>query len=269
MKKTKNRNRAFLTEDFFGAPKPARKTRNWLDPKHPDRFRPRFGSFRSTWCCYGHAHQKRVKWPKIDYFLLSPLCSSSSARLRRGLVTRPCGGVSHARTRGTRRPPRCRGGRPVSPYPIGRAASPAKSCVHAGTQHLFRPGGGGTSRFVFGPSDSETRAVTSKAEPRDPPNAECKGINWTCIGGYNHLAFTTNMRAVVFVSSRDERPRHRLLQVCHWLWRCAGGASPSALPPSSANPPLGGAGGFAGRPWSASSRRSSSYRCAEVGGGFS
>ena len=25
------------------------------------------------------------------------------------------------------------------------------------------------------------------------------GINWTYIGGYNHLAFTENMRAVVFV----------------------------------------------------------------------
>ena len=66
-----------------------------------------------------------------------------------------------------------------------------------------RPGRGdrasATSPFVFGPSDSESRAVTRKAEPRDPPNAECTGINWTCIGGYNHLTFTGNMRAVVFV----------------------------------------------------------------------
>ena len=53
--------------------------------------------------------------------------------------------------------------------------------------------------IFFGASDSESRAVTRKAESRDPPNAECTGINWTCIGGYNHLTFTGNMRAVVFV----------------------------------------------------------------------
>ena len=53
--------------------------------------------------------------------------------------------------------------------------------------------------FVVGASDPQSRAVTRKAEPRDPPNAECTGINWTCIGGYNHLTFTANMRAVVFV----------------------------------------------------------------------
>ena len=53
--------------------------------------------------------------------------------------------------------------------------------------------------IFFGPSDSESRAVTRKAEPRDPPNAECTGINWICIGGYNHLTFTGNMRAVMFV----------------------------------------------------------------------
>ena len=51
----------------------------------------------------------------------------------------------------------------------------------------------------FGPSDLESRAVTSKAEPLDPLNAECTGVNWTCIGSYNHLTFTANMRAVVFV----------------------------------------------------------------------
>ena len=73
----------------------------------------------------------------------------------------------------------------------------------AESRRAQRPGRGdrasATSRFVFGPSDSESRAVTSKAEPRDPPNAECTGVNWTCIGGYNHLTFTGNMRAVVFV----------------------------------------------------------------------
>ena len=53
--------------------------------------------------------------------------------------------------------------------------------------------------FFFGASGPQSRAVTRKAEPRDPPNAECTGSNWTCIGGYNHLAFTGNMRAVVFV----------------------------------------------------------------------
>ena len=53
--------------------------------------------------------------------------------------------------------------------------------------------------IFFGASDPQSRAVTRKAEPRDPPNAECTGINWTCIGGYNHLTFTENMRAVVFV----------------------------------------------------------------------
>ena len=53
--------------------------------------------------------------------------------------------------------------------------------------------------IFFGASDPQSRAVTRKAEPRDPPNAECTGINWTCIGGYNHLTFTANMRAVVFV----------------------------------------------------------------------
>ena len=53
--------------------------------------------------------------------------------------------------------------------------------------------------IFFGASDPQSRAVTRKAEPRDPPNAECTGINWTCIGGYNHLTFTGNMRAVVFV----------------------------------------------------------------------
>ena len=53
--------------------------------------------------------------------------------------------------------------------------------------------------FCFGASDPQSRAVTRKAEPRDPPNAECTGINWTFTGGYNHLTFTANMRAVVFV----------------------------------------------------------------------
>ena len=47
-----------------------------------------------------------------------------------------------------------------------------------------------TSRFCFGASDPQSRAVTRKAEPREQPKAECTGINWTCIGGYNHLAFT-------------------------------------------------------------------------------
>ena len=56
-----------------------------------------------------------------------------------------------------------------------------------------------SSGLFFGASDPQSRAVTRKAEPRDPPNAECTGINWTCIGGYNHLTFTANMRAVVFV----------------------------------------------------------------------
>ena len=50
-----------------------------------------------------------------------------------------------------------------------------------------------TSRFVLGPSDPQSRAVARKAEVRDPPNAECTGINWTCIGGYNHLTFTANI----------------------------------------------------------------------------
>ena len=53
--------------------------------------------------------------------------------------------------------------------------------------------------IFFGASDPQSWAVTRKAEPRDPPNAECTGINWTCIGGYNHLTFTENMRAVMFV----------------------------------------------------------------------
>ena len=39
-------------------------------------------------------------------------------------------------------------------------------------------------RDFFGASDPQSRAVTRKAEPRDPPNAECTGIDWTCIGGY-------------------------------------------------------------------------------------
>ena len=56
----------------------------------------------------------------------------------------------------------------------------------------------GLAIFV-GASDPQSRAVTRKAEPRDPPNAECTRINWTCIGGYNHLTFTENMSAVVFV----------------------------------------------------------------------
>ena len=75
---------------------------------------------------------------------------------------------------------------------------------------LIRPEQAGTARrswrsrerdlaIFFGTSDPQSRAVTRKAEPRDPPNAECTGINWTCIGGYNHLTFTGNMRAVVFV----------------------------------------------------------------------
>ena len=50
-------------------------------PKHPDRFRPRFGSFRSPWCCYGHARPKCAKWQKKnDYFCLSPLCSQPPPR---------------------------------------------------------------------------------------------------------------------------------------------------------------------------------------------
>ena len=53
--------------------------------------------------------------------------------------------------------------------------------------------------IFFGVSDPQSQAVTRKAEPRDPPNAQCTGINWTCIGGYNHLTFIENMRAVVFV----------------------------------------------------------------------
>ena len=55
-----------------------------------------------------------------------------------------------------------------------------------------------------------------------------------------------------------EAPPSTPPQVCHWLWSWCGGASPSASPPSSADSPLGGGGGFAGRPWRASSRRSSS-----------
>ena len=51
-------------------PKSARKTRNGLVVKHPGRFRPRFGSFRSPWrCCYGHARPKCAKWPKKCPFL--------------------------------------------------------------------------------------------------------------------------------------------------------------------------------------------------------
>ena len=38
-------------------------------------------------------------------------------------MTRPCGGMSHARIGGGRRPPRCRGERPVLPCPIGRRLS--------------------------------------------------------------------------------------------------------------------------------------------------
>ena len=53
--------------------------------------------------------------------------------------------------------------------------------------------------IVVGASDPQSRAITRKAEPRDPPNAECSGINWTCIGVYNQLTFTASMRAVVFV----------------------------------------------------------------------
>ena len=49
-------------------------------------------------------------------------------------MTRPCGAVSHARMGGTRRPPRCRGGRPVLSRPIDRRL---RRCVLAGTQHLF------------------------------------------------------------------------------------------------------------------------------------
>ena len=67
-------------------------------------------------CCSNTRHTpgRRVKARRI---------SSENARQRRGLVvTRPCGGVSYARMRGTRRAPRrCRGGgRPVLPYPADR-----------------------------------------------------------------------------------------------------------------------------------------------------
>ena len=49
-------------------------------------------------------------------------------------AVRPCGGVSHARMGGTSRPPRCRGGRQVLPYPIDRRL---RLCARVGTQHLF------------------------------------------------------------------------------------------------------------------------------------
>ena len=87
--------------------------------------------------------------------------------------------------------------------PTGTARDSGICVWLAESRRAQRPGRGdrasATSRFIFGPSDSESQAVTSKAEPRDPPNAECTGVNWTCIGGYNHLTFTGNMRAVVFV----------------------------------------------------------------------
>ena len=51
-------------------------------------------------------------------------------------MTRPCGGVSHARIGGTRRPLRGRGRRSVSPYPIDRRLW---RCIHSGTQHRSRP----------------------------------------------------------------------------------------------------------------------------------
>ena len=72
----------------------------------------------------------------VCQWLLLTFCDSSSysARLRRGLVARLCGGVNHARMRRTRRQPRCRGGGPVSPYSIDRRL---RLCVRLGTQHLF------------------------------------------------------------------------------------------------------------------------------------
>ena len=51
-------------------------------------------------------------------------------------MTRPCGAVSHARMGGTRRPLRCRGGRPVSPCPIDPRLW---RCMRSGTHHRFRP----------------------------------------------------------------------------------------------------------------------------------
>ena len=72
----------------------------------------------------------------VCQWLLLAFCDSSSysARLRRGLVARLCGGVNHARMRRTRRQPRCRGGGPVSPYSIDRRL---RLCVRLGTQqHL-------------------------------------------------------------------------------------------------------------------------------------
>ena len=42
-------------------------------PKHTDRFRPRFGSCRSPWCCYGHARPTCAKWPpKMSLFACPP-----------------------------------------------------------------------------------------------------------------------------------------------------------------------------------------------------
>ena len=91
-----------------------------------------------------------------------------------------------------------------SPPHRHRLRRPDMRLIRRASRRAQRPGRGdctsATSPFVFGPSDSKSRTVTSKAEPRDPPNAECTGVNWTCIGGYyNHLTFTSNMREVVFV----------------------------------------------------------------------
>ena len=88
-------------------------------------------------------------------------------------------------------PPETAGYVPDSPR-VGEHSTPVVAIARARPRDLFlvRP---------TQSQSSESRAVTSKAEPRDPPNAECTGVNWTCIGGYNHLAFTGNMRAVVFV----------------------------------------------------------------------
>ena len=53
--------------------KSARKPRSWLVPKHPDRFRPRFGSFRSPWCCLWPRSSKICKMAPKYFFRLSPL----------------------------------------------------------------------------------------------------------------------------------------------------------------------------------------------------
>ena len=44
-----------------------------------------------------------------------------------------------------------------------------------------------------------TRPGRQPNPPRDPPSAACSGVNWMCVGGYNHVAFYGNMAVVVLV----------------------------------------------------------------------